>query len=195
MANVNTPRGFTPVCYVSGAPYNGACNRYYKDTTANTVIAVGDPVIRVTNSSSPDGFPEIVRATTGAAITGIVVGIEPVLNDLSKQGYLSATDVGYVLVADDPNLLFEVQEGGTGTALAVTNIGEHIDAVAAIDGDTVIGRSKYEIDKGALATGNTFRIERLSQVPGNGVGLYAKWLVSVNLSTEVNASATNRTEV
>lgn len=195
MANVNAPRGFTPVCYRSGAPYNGAANRYYKDTTANMVISVGDPVIRAASSSSPDGYPEITRATTGAAITGVVVGIEPKMSNLSQQGYLTATDVGYVLVADDPNLLFEVQEGGSGTQLAVTNIGDHIDSVTALDGDTTIGRSKYQLDNNAVATDNTWRLEGLSHRADNEVGQYAKWLVSANLHTEVNASATNLTEV
>lgn len=188
------PNGFTPVRYMSGAKYNGACNRYYKGTTANTVIAVGDPVVRVTGSSSPEGYPEIVRATTGAAITGVVVGVEFIGSNLNKR-YLASTDVGYVLVADDPNLVFEVQEGGSGTQLAVTDIDKHIDSVAALDGNTVTGRSKYQLDNAAKATDNTWRIERLVQRADNAVGAYAKWEVSANLHTDVNASATNHTEV
>lgn len=194
MANRNAPRGFTPVKYLSGEVYNGIARRYYKDTTAG-VIAVGDPVIRVTASSDPLGGPEIVRATTGAAITGVVVGIEPDSSRQNQVGYLTAADVGYVLVADDPRLVFEVQEGGSGTQLAITDIGKHIDSVAAIDGDTVIGRSKYQIDNNAKATDNTWRIEGLVQRADNAVGQYAKWLVAANLHTEVNASATTLTEV
>lgn len=194
MANSNQPRGFTPVKYRDGRPYMGEARRFYKDTTAG-VIGVGDPVIRVTSSSDPLGYPEIVRATTGAAVTGVVVGIEPVLGNLSQVGYLAAADTGYVLVATDPGLLFEVQEGGSGTALAVTDIGKHIDSVTALDADTTIGRSKYQIDNGAKATDNTWRIEELVHRDNNAVGTYAKWLVSINLSTETNASATTETEV
>lgn len=194
MANIDAPRGFTPVKYRSGKPYDGIARRYYKSATAG-IIGVGDPVIRVTNSSDPDGGPEIVRATTGAAITGVVVAIEPTESDLEKVGYLASADTGYVLVADDPELLFEVQEVSGGTPLAITNIGEHIDSVAAIDADTTIGRSKYEIDNAALATGNTWRIEGLVRRPNNEVGEHARWLVMANLHTEVNASATNLTEV
>lgn len=195
MANTNAPRGFTPYRYADGKPYNGQCNRYYKDTTANTVISVGDPVIRVTASSDPLGGPEIVRATTGGAITGVIVGIEPVVSNLAQVGYLSSTDVGYVLVADDPSLMFEVQETGAGTALAVTDVGKHINSVTALDGDTTIGRSKYQIDNNAKSTGNTWRIQALSRRDDNAVGANAKWIVIPNLHTEVNASATNRTEV
>ena len=194
MANVNQPSGFTPVRYMSGQPYVGASRRFYKDATAG-VIAVGDPVIRVTASSDPLGGPEIVRATTGSAVTGVVVAIEPVRTNLAQVGYLAAADIGYVLVADDPRLLFEVQEGGNGTALAVTNIGNCINAITAIDGDTVIGRSKMQIDNNALSSGNTFRLEELVATPDNTVGQYAKWLVSISLTTEENASASTKTNV
>lgn len=194
MANADAPRGFTPVKYRSGKPYDGIARRYYKSTTAG-VIGIGDPVIRATNSTDPEGGPEIVRATTGAAITGVVVGIEPTRSDLGKVGYLASADTGYVLVADDPELLFEVQEVSGGTALAVTNIGQHIDSVTALDADTTIGRSKYEIDNAAVATGNTWRLESLVNRPDNAVGEHAKWLVMANLHTEVNASATNLTEI
>lgn len=194
MANLNAPRGFEPVRHSDGKPYTGQCNRYYKDATAG-IIGVGDPVIRVVSSSDPEGGPEIVRATTGAAITGVVVGIEPVRGSLSQVGYLAAADVGYVLVADDPTLLFEVQEGGSGTALAVTDIGKHIDSVTALNADTTIGRSKYQIDNNAKATDNTWIIVGLSPKGDNVVGPYAKWLVKPNLHTETNASSTNVTEI
>ncbi len=193
MANQDAPRGFTPVKYRSGHAYTGAARRFYKDATAG-VIGIGDPVIRGTNSSDPEGGPEIVRATTGAAITGVVVGIEPVRNDLSKKVLLTG-DTGYVLVADDPELLFEVQDTTGGTALAVVNVGEHIDSIAVVDADTTSGRSKFEIDNAALATGNTWRVEELVRKADNVVGEHAKWLVSANLHTEVNASATNKTEI
>jgi hypothetical protein len=121
MANIDRPHGFIPVCYKSGAPYNGSYRRYYKDTTAG-IIAVGDPVIRGTNSSDPQGYPEIVRATTGSAVTGVVVGIEPHIDRLNQPRHLLAADVGYVYVADDPNLLFEVQDNGGATGIVVTNI-------------------------------------------------------------------------
>lgn len=194
MTNTSIKRGFIPVRYRSGQPYTGAANRYYKDTTANTVISIGDPVIRGTSSSDPEGGPEIVRATTGGAITGVVVSVGYDKTNLSKR-YLSATDVGYVWVADDPDLIFEVQEGGASTALAVVNIGKHINSVTALDGDTTLGISKYEIDNGAKSTGDTWRIESLVRRANNEVGQYAKWYVSANLHTEVNASATNKTEI
>jgi hypothetical protein len=194
MANTSLKKGFRPVCYRSGAPYNGSYNIYYKDATAG-IIAVGDPVIRGTDSSDPEGYPECVRATTDGAITGVVVGVVPTLARIDQPRHLLAADVGYLMVADDPNLLFEVQDNGGATGIAITNIGQHVDSVTALDADIVLGYSKFEIDTESLATGNTWRIEKLVKRADNAVGANAKWLVSANLHTEVNASATNLTEI
>lgn len=189
MPNRDMPNGFTPINL-----YPDRVHRYYKDTTAG-IIGVGDPVIRVANSSSPDGYPEIVRATTGAAITGVVVHVEPIRSNLNQSGYLAAADIGYVLVADHPHQEFVVQDNGGVSGLIVTQIGEHIDSVAAINADTTIGRSLYEIDTEAVSADNTWRIERLFDAPDNEVGANAKWVVKANLHTENNASATNLTAV
>lgn len=189
MANLNAPCGFTPINL-----HPDRVHRYYKDTTAG-IIAVGDPVIRAANSSSPDGYPEIVRATTGAAITGVVVGVEPVVTNLYQSGYLAAADVGYVLVADHPQQEFVVQDNGGATGIVVADIGEHIDSITAVDASTVLGRSLYAIDTEAQAADNTWRIERLYDAPDNEVGAYARWVVKANLHTEVNASATTLTQV
>tara|TARA_R110002126_G_C10483989_1_gene502231 strand:+ start:4616 stop:5200 length:585 start_codon:yes stop_codon:yes gene_type:complete len=194
MTNVNAPRGFTSVGLKGQSGGGGTGRRYYKSATAG-IIGVGDPVIKVTNSSDPEGGPEIIRHVTGAAITGVVVGIEANIANLNQIGYLASADTGYVLVDDNPDSFFEVQEVTGGTPLAIANIGEHIDAIAAVDADVVIGRSKYEIDNAALATGNTFILEQLVKKADNALGEHAKWLVRANLHTERNASATSRTEV
>jgi len=189
MANTDAPRGFTPLNL-----HPDRVHRYYKGTTAG-IIAVGDPVIRLTNSADPEGYPEITRATTGSAITGVVVSIDPVVADLNQNGYLASADTGYVTVADCPKQEFIVQDNGGATGIVIANIGEHVDSVAAIDADTTIGRSKYELDTEAIATDNTFRIERLFHAEDNEVGANARWVVKANLHTEANASATNLTEV
>ena len=51
------------------------------------------------------------------------------------------------------------------------------------------------IDNAALSTGGKGRIEKLAKDVGNGVGAYAKWIVSPSLSTEVNNSVKNLTDV
>lgn len=193
MANLDSPFGFKPFAYRNGQPYRGGANRYFKDATAG-IIGVGDPVIRVTNSSDPLGGPEIVRHTTGAAITGVVVRIDPAVGDLTQR-HLASADVGYVYVADDPELMFLVQDNGGATGIVVANVGEHVDSITAVDADTTTGISKYEINTEAVASDNTWRIEALAPIAGNAVGANAKWLVTANLHTERNAGASSRTEV
>ena len=188
MANTDAPRGFRQLRHNLDK-----CHRYYKGTDAG-IIGVGDPVIRQADSADPEGYAEIVRATTGAAITGIVVAIEPQRSDLSKR-HLASADTGYVLVDDDPDSLFVVQDNGGATGITVEDIGEHVDSVAAIDADTTTGVSKYEIDTEAQAADNTFRIERLLQREDNEASANADWVVSVNLHTEANGSATRKTAV
>lgn len=188
MANVDAPRGFTPLRHTPDKYH-----RYYVGTTAG-IIGVGDPVIRLTNSSDPEGYAEVTNYTAGAAITGVVVGIEPDRSNLSNRVIASA-DTGYVLVDDDPNSQFVVQDNGGATGLVIADIGEHVDATTQAAASTVTGRSVAELDTEAQATGNTFRVERLLQREDNAVGANADWVVSVNLHTEANASASNKTEV
>ena len=194
MANADRPNGFTPVGIKGANGSHGSIRRFYKSATAG-ILGVGDPVIKVTNSSDPEGGGEVIRAVTGAAISGVIVSFAPKVDNLNQGGYMLSADTGYVNVCVDPDMWYEVQDTTGGPALAITNIGEHIDSITAVDADIVIGRSKYEIDNAALATGNTWIIEELSSQVGNEVGEHAKYLVRANLHTERNASATSRTEV
>lgn len=186
MANLNAPRGFTPINLDWSRVH-----RYYK--SASVVIGVGDPVIRAANSTDPEGYASITRATTGAAITGVVVGIEPNASRTTK--HLASGDTGYVLVADDPNQEFEVQDNGGASGLIITQIGEHIDSVTALDANTTTGRSKYQLDTEAVAADNTWSLVRLVNEPNNAVGANARWIVKPNLHTECNNSATNITTI
>lgn len=183
MANINAPRGFTPV-YLDPAQVH----RYYK--SAAVALGVGDPVVRAADSADPQGYPAVTRATTGANITGVVVGIEPDASRPTKR-YLASGDSGYVLVADDPNQLFKIQDNGGASGLIVTQIGEHINTVTAIDCNTTTGRSKYEIDTEAVSSGNQFRIVQKDNSPGNSVGANCIWIVKPNLHTEVNLGVAN----
>lgn len=185
MANFDAPRGF-----MINGPLLRA-NLYYKD--ASVILGIGDPVVRAANSSDPKGFPEVTRATTGAAISGVVIGFEP--DPDRTTVHLAAADAGYVIVADHPDQEYLVQDNGGASGLIVTQIGQHIDSVAAINANTSTGISKYELDTEAVATDNTWTLMRLAQIPGNVVGANAKWIVKANLHTEANASASRVTEI
>lgn len=194
MANVSMIQGFKPVAYKSGAPYNGACRMYYK-SASDGALYVGDAVIRKTGSTDPNGAHEAIIATVGAAITGVVVGVLADPKRPFQQNYLASGDVGYLLVADDPNLLFEVQEGGSGTALAITDVGTNLNTASSPVPSTYTGYSGMVIDNNTKSAGNTWSLWGLVNRPNNALGASAKWLVSASLHTEVNASAQNITNI
>jgi len=189
MANTNAPQGLKPVRYRSGAPYNGACNTYSVPASDGTALFIGDPVI-VAGSADANGVATITRATAagGAYISGVVVGFEPLRTDLTTL-HRAASTLRNVYVADDPNLIFEIQEDGIGGAMAVTDVGLNADLIATASGSTVTGKSGWSLDTSTKATTNTLqlRIEGFVQREDNEVGsANAKVLVSINLHQSRN---------
>lgn len=188
MANSNAPTGLTPVRYRNGSPWNGVARRYYVPATDATALFIGDPVI-IAGDGDTDGVPAITRATAGSAgrITGVVVGFEPAAPFPLK--YRPASTAAYVYVADDPALLFEIQEDAVGGALAATNIGQNVDLVAGA-GNTNTGLSGFQADSSTAATTATLqlRIIGFQQRVNNAIGANAKILVAINLPTETGAA-------
>ena len=189
MANTNNPEGLKPVRYASGAPYNGACNLYYVPASDGTALFRGDPVI-VAGDADADGVATVTRATAGGGntITGVVVGVKNTPSQTTL--HRPASTAMYVYVADDPNLLYEIQEDGVGGALASTNVGQNIDLVSG-SGSTVTGLSGFQADSSTAATTNTLqlRIEGFVRRADNAIGTNAKILVRINKDQEGNALA------
>jgi len=188
MANSNAPMGLLPVRYRNGAPWNGQSRRYYVPATDATALFVGDPVI-IAGDGDTNGVPTATRATAGATnrITGVVIGFEPTGPFPLK--YRPASTAMYIYVADDPALLFEMQENSTPSALASTNIGQNVNVVAGT-GSTATGFSGFQIDSNTAATTATLQLRLIAvqQRIDNAIGANAKWLVAINLPTETGAA-------
>jgi len=194
MANTDAPFGLKPVKHSNGAPYNGAARAYYIPASYGTALGVGDPVVvtGTTNTAQyvdwvPGSLPEINKATAagGNYITGVIVGFEPNRDNLSQQ-YNPASTERVAYVADDPDLIFEIQEDGDTTPLAATSASANADLIFTNAVDTASGISGVELDSTTVDTTNTLqlRIHRLAQRPDNAIGAYAVWEVSVNLHTQ-----------
>jgi len=196
MANKDTPFGLKPVCYKSGAPYNGACNAYSVASGYATAMFVGDAVIKVaggSNAAAIEGFPigtlpDIERATVGDgnAITGVVVGFGPNRDNLSNI-YSPASTENIVWVADDPALLFEIQADG---AIPAASIGLNAVLIDTHSGSTTTGLSGTELDTTSDApaadASNQLTIVRAVAREDNDTTLtHAKVLVRINNHTEV----------
>ena len=190
MANVDSPFGLRPVRYMSGAPYNGAVNAYSTVTGDGTAIYIGDPVIISGTASTIDGviYQDVDQAATGDVIVGVVVGVKPESRDSTI--YRAASTARVLYVADDPSLLFEIQEVSGGTALAAADIGLNANFVVAA-GSATTGQSGVELNNATEATTNTLDVQIVgfANRPGNEIGEHAKWLVRLNRHQRINQVA------
>jgi hypothetical protein len=191
MANTSAPSGFTPRRYRNGSPWMGACRTYYVPSSDATALFIGDPVI-IAGGADAAGVPTVTRATAATAgrITGVVVGLRPGGNGtLIPPKYRAASTAEYVLVTDDPALLYEAEEDSVGGALTAASTDLNIDMIAAA-GSTYTGQSGFMLDSSTAAVTATlqWRLVELQQRVDNELGASAKWLVAINLPTETGAA-------
>ena len=190
MANANQPKGLLPVAHMNGNPWNGKASMYYVPSTYATALYCGQPLI-ATGASDANGVPVVQTATAGGGaytigpMVGIVDGGEPVIGITRDMPlYHPASTSQYILVADDPDLIFEIQEDGVGGAIAMATAGTKNADLVAGAGDTVFGNSGWMLDSSTINTTNTLQLRILRGVhrPGNTMGAtLAKWLVRINL--------------
>ena len=187
MANANRPMGLAPVKMITGAPYNGQA-RLYAILAANTnAFAIGDPVATDAGGGSAEGIAAVTLGAAGAPWRGVIVGIFDTKPGIAKIDDLNTiyrpsgakTKDWYCLVVDDPNVVFEIQEVGTGTFLTVADIGLNANAVAGANNGFVSGWQLNNVGEDVTATLNC-RILELVQRADNEVGAFAKWLVKIN---------------
>lgn len=193
MANTSKPQGLKPVGYINGSPWNGQARMYYVPATNATALYVGDPVTRLTASADANGVPSVSIGVAGAAVCGVIVGVVVAKAGVSLQGVtldltrrsLAATTEGYVLVADDPNIIFEVEEGTTagaaGTALTASAIGNNANFII-LAGNSIVSDSGTLLDNATEATTATLNLKilELAQREDNAFGARAKWRVLIN---------------
>lgn len=181
MANTDNAFGLKPVQHRNGAPYNGAFRLYSTVTGDATAIYIGDPVILSGTSSTINGriYSDVDQAATGNVVAGVVVGVQPVTQDSLR--YRAASTQRLLMVADDPELMFEIQEVSGGTALTANDAGLNVDFVVAA-GSTVTGLSGVELNNGSEATTNTLDLHIVGPVQrdDNAIGEHCKWLVTIN---------------
>jgi len=194
MANTDFPRGLIPLRWPS-VP----CNYYAVDTTND--IYLGQAV-----SLLASGYVAGVGTNTGVTLAlGVAIGFagtkkrglatsDPFLDasDLTPPTPTSDTGDRFVLVADDPNQEFVVQEDTGGTALTQASAGAACDLLFrgaganVVNGNDDTGWANIEVDRSTIVTttGAFVQLMRLYDtinVDGteNGVGNYGKWIVKL----------------
>lgn len=180
MANVSRINGFKPVKHLNGSSYNGQSTRYFIPAADGTAVYIGDAV-KLAGSADTDGTtPTAQLAAAGDAICGIVVSVEPNPDNFNVGGtFRAASTARYVLVADAPDIIFEV-ESSNGTP-ASADIGLNINHAVGTP-STTTGRSGATVDVGtkAVTATLTFKIRNFVPRPENEVGASAKFHVLIN---------------
>lgn len=186
MANSDTPFGLKPVRHRNGAPFNGAGSLYYVPSSYGTAVFPGDPVV-VTGTADASGIAEVNVATAGDgnSITGVVIGRTNgdgvLLADDSLE--LPASTGGYLLVADDPDVVFEVQASGS---VAATDISNNANLAS---GTGSAGVSGWEMGASAALATSQIKVLRLVRREGNALGANAKVEVMINNHTQAHNTA------
>lgn len=189
MPNVDRPGGLSPVAYLNGAKYTGGGRVYCILATNNDVLAVGDPVV-LGGDASTLGVANVALATAGTTnlVTGAIIGISG-----SKYGGMYANPSNldttiipatktrdyYILVADDPNIVFEIQEVSGGTALTSAAVSLNASLISGTNNGYFSG---WELDNGTEANTAALQLKLLGLVQrsDNAFGEHAKWLVLIN---------------
>ena len=193
MPNANVARGLIPYRHWDGSVWNGSANIYFVPSSYATALYIGDPVDIVSGSNDANGVPACQLGSVGSPLVGAVIGIvqggDPVVAVTRDQPiYHPASTAQYLLVADDPTILFAIQDDASSQARA-PNLwpGRNANLVSGT-GSNVTGYSGWQLAASTVATTNTLdvRIMRALFEADNIVSsvantnMNAKWLVKLN---------------
>ena len=119
-------------------------------------------------------------------IVGAIVGFVPDARYTTL--HRAASTARLVLVADDPNLIFEMQEDGNMGLNATSATAQIVSG----SGSTATGLSGYQIDSSEEAQTATDQLRIIQPVPrldNDGTAANAKWWVMINMHAYAPATA------
>lgn len=198
MANTNAPRGLIPYRHYDGSVWNGSTNLYFVPASYATALYIGDPVDVISGSNDANGIPAVQIGSTGSPIVGSVVGIAnggpfqaaPLTVTRDLPVYHPASTAQYILVSDDPTLMYWIQDDASTQARAANQwAGRNANFVSG-SGSTTYGYSGYQLQASSVATTSTLDLKILRPLTEidnvisstANVGGNAKWLVKLNNS-------------
>jgi len=193
MANVVAPFGLRIARTGNQAAYNAQLNTYWIPSSDGNAYYEGDIVKSLANADG-NGIPGVVKITNGTDTPrGFIVGVLPsLLGGNSMQGTnLDLTQVSipasktrdyYVLVCDDPDVIFEVQGDSTATNQVAANVNKNASLTIAAPSTATFPLSASVVNSSTIATTQALiiRLMGLAQFPGNGFGANATWMAKFN---------------
>lgn len=199
MPNLNAPKGFQPSRYLNGTSWNGQTNVYCIPAADASAYAVGDAVKSAAGGDA-NGVQYVQKAAGTDAVRGVIVGAFPVAPgvpslrgvtvDLATQLIPAAKAKDYyVMVVDDPAVIFEIQDDGLSALTAAACNKNASFTVANPSGLSQLSGSV--LNTASVATTNTLnlKIMGLIQRDDNAFGAAAKWAVKFNLHELLGGTA------
>ena len=173
MANDDTPFGLKPVGFIFPP------NKYILTANYATAMGIGDPVVGVAA-----GTVNQATAGTGSAVLGAAAGFQNASGEAVAYFPASSTGTWYIWVYDNPLQEFMIQDDGTVTQIAATDVFNSGNLITTHAASSVTGISGFELNSSdagaAFAAGDQLRIWGLVDMPGNAVGANAKWRVTID---------------
>ena len=189
MSNATKTYGFVPYGSMDSKGFGGV-RAYYIPATDSHAVGIGDVVTRTLGMNTaainghavgtlPCAAVNYADVTSATAITGVVVGIEPVnpFDDMATQGAASTARVVYVMV--DTDCVFRVCAESGQTVNVGGNCG--FDYVAPAN-----GRSNVSLKATATTQGLPFKV--VGVVTDPYASSATEYLVKINNSTEMDYS-------
>lgn len=145
MSNPNRPVGLAPVKHLNGMTWNGQVNMYVILSTNNSIFGVGS-IVKSFAGGDANGVPALALAAASDVCRGVIVAVVP-LQATDPVGPIPATKTRdyYVLVCDDPTVIFEAQFDNT-SAFATANLNNNANF-------TVVAPSGISPFAGTVLTG------------------------------------------
>ena len=202
MANTSRINGFKPVKHLTGAPYNGQSTLYEVSSSDTNPVFVGD-LVKLSTNASTSGLAcvqSVVAASSQIAagpILGAVVGVlnakmDP-LDGLMTAGsialdtpqYRAASTKQYVLVADDPGLIYEAEADA---AVTLANIGFNVGVGASAHTNPLItGASPMYVYSTTTPDATSTRplqiVGQVKRADNETAAAFNKVLVRINVHT------------
>lgn len=153
MANddaISARGGLLPVNY----PYGNFRKTIYKLTTSAVAVYIGQPMdLDSTGGVVPcgiSGTSPLIGSVVGFIDTD-KAGLPSGMTSLSQGAYLPALTNAYVVICDDPNQDFMIQEDTGGAALSIASNGCTFFMVPRTSsGNTTTGYSTFELDRSTV---------------------------------------------
>ena len=170
MAQLNAPHGMNPVMHLTGLPWNQVARMYRIPQADANQYAIGDVVFSATGSDVA-GVTNVVIATAASVNRGVIVGIVvaptalqmPVPNQTPNLNLMTIPAVKlsdfYVMVVDDPFVVFEIQNNNAG---AMTVTAQNANILPGTVGTNNI--SQTVLNNASIATTNTLQLKILGMV-------------------------------